>query len=359
MPTFLDFFAGSGLVCEGLKGYFNTVWANDNSKKKAAVFYANHPIELFKLGPIEKIRGRDLPKATLSWGSFPCQDLSLAGNMNGISSPRSGLVWHWLRVMDEMKQKPPIAVAENVVGLISASGGLHYRSLHNALVKRGYFVGAVLLDASYWVPQSRKRVFVIAAQREIINKELESKVPLWCHSASIKKAAKGLNNWIWWRLPEPSSSPRKTLEDVIDFNAACDDEEKTKYLISLIPEKHRKKMEEERRKGQTVFPGYKRIRHGRQVLELRFDGIAGCLRTPEGGSSRQYLVISHKGSIKTRLLTVKETAALMGVRKGYNIPGSYNDGYRAMGDAVAVPVTRYLARHILVPLAENALEYDK
>jgi DNA (cytosine-5)-methyltransferase 1 len=86
-------------------------------------------------------------------------------------------------------------------------------------------------------------------------------------------------------------------------------------------------------------------------LEIRFDGLAGCLRTPEGGSSRQTLVVVNNGQISTRLLTVREAARLMGAPDSFKLPGSYNDGYRAMGDAVAVPVTRWLARHLLAPLA--------
>jgi DNA (cytosine-5)-methyltransferase 1 len=110
--------------------------------------------------------------------------------------------------------------------------------------------------------------------------------------------------------------------------------------------------------GMKVFPGYKRIRNGRQVLELRFDDLAGCLRTPEGGSSRQFLVLCHDGKLQTRLLSVKEAAALMGVRKSYKIPGSYNEGYKAMGDAVAVPPVRHLGRHLLVKLAMLAMKRE-
>jgi DNA (cytosine-5)-methyltransferase 1 len=115
-------------------------------------------------------------------------------------------------------------------------------------------------------------------------------------------------------------------------------------------------------------PGYRRTRKGQVVLELRFDGRAGCLRTPRGGSSRQLLVIKERlapsdsaGSpqpasgapsvkLHTRLLTVKEAAALMGAPPDYQVPGSYNDGYKAMGDAVAVPVARFLGERLLVPL---------
>ncbi len=348
-PTCLDFFAGSGLVAEGLKDFFQTVWANDISEKKAKVFCANHSKDIFHLGSIEKVMGKDVPSAVLSWGSFPCQDLSLAGNMGGLSSSRSGLVWQWLRVMDELTEKPPIAVAENVVGLVSADKGENYRKLHNALVERGYKVGAIMLDASHWVPQSRKRVFVIAVDNRIQTVNLETNNPIWCHTDAIIRAADGLADWVWWNIPHPHAD-RTRIEDIIDFDAPCYDPIKQARLLSMVPEKHQKIIQLAAENGKSVFPGYKRIRHGNQVLELRFDGVAGCLRTPEGGSSRQFLVLKENGTFKTRLLTIKEAAALMGVREDYKLPGSYNDGYKAMGDAVAVPVSHYLAEQLLSPL---------
>lgn len=356
-PTFLDFFAGSGLVSEGLKELFEPIWANDICEKKATVFCTNHSQRIFHLGSIENIHGQKMPYATLAWGSFPCQDLSLAGSMKGLENTRSGLLWQWLRIIDEMKKKPPLIAAENVTGLISASNGEHYRNLHAALVDRGYKVGAVVIDAAYWVPQSRKRVFVIAVKSSLKTHDYESKEPIWCHPASLVKVVKDLKNWVWWSLPEPSVQ-RKSLEEIIDMNATCDSELKRDRLFQLIPPKHKERIIDAVEKGQQVFPGYKRIRNGKQVLELRFDGLAGCLRTPEGGSSRQFLVIKSNGSFKTRLLTVKETAALMGAPH-YKLPGSYNDGYKAMGDAVVVPVSRFLAERLLYPLAIRAQKGNK
>lgn len=107
--------------------------------------------------------------------------------------------------------------------------------------------------------------------------------------------------------------------------------------------------------------GYKRTRPGpdgmpRQRLELRFDGIAGCLRTPEGGSSRQTVLIIERGTVRSRLMTVRECARLMGAPEGYHLPGGYNDGYRAMGDAVAVPMTRWLVSQVLKRLAVRCRE---
>jgi hypothetical protein len=112
--------------------------------------------------------------------------------------------------------------------------------------------------------------------------------------------------------------------------------------------------------AKTFFAGtaYRRTRPdedgGRtQRLEVRFDGIAGCLRTPNGGSSRQTVIIVEHGKVRSRLMTIRECARLMGAPDWYELTGSYNDGYRAMGDAVAVPVTRWLTRHLLAPLAKR------
>ncbi len=349
-PQAIDFFAGSGLVTAALKPNFSVVWANDICEKKAHVYRSNHQDYHFILEPIERLTGGNLPTAALSWASFPCQDLSLAGNMEGIESPRSGLVWHWLRVMDEMATRPPIVVAENVTGLVSAEKGKHYRQLHQSLLQRDYRVGAMIIDAAHWVPQSRPRVFVVGVQKSVLTDGLEDAWPSWLHPIPIQRAAKGLEGWVWWRLPPPLTT-RKNLQDIIDFSAPCDPKAKRDHNLSLIPPHHRQKLRRYVDAGFRVFPGYKRTRQGRQVLELRFDGMAGCLRTPEGGSSRQFLVLWRNGALETRLLTVKEVALLMGATKRYKLPGSYNDGYKAMGDAVAVPVVKYLSQHLLAPLA--------
>lgn len=358
-PQFLEFFAGSGLVAHALSPYFQAIWANDICEKKAVVYTSNHGEKHFCPGSISHVKGICLPEVALSWASFPCQDLSLAGLIAGIHGERSGLVWDWLTIMDEMPKLPPILVAENVTGLVSVEKGSQYRLLHEALRMRGYKVGALLLDAVHWVPQSRPRIFVIAVKNTVtIPSKLLAQGPSWAHSAAIAKAAVGLEDWVWWKLPKPESR-KKDLVDIIEWDAPCDHEEATNRNLRLIPEAHFQQLMQ---CGISVAPGYKRMRNGKQVLELRFDGVTGCLRTPKGGSSRQFLVLKRNGKLATRLLTVRETARLMGAPDDYKLPGTrneeyklqgtYNDGYKAMGDAVAVPVARYLAEHLLAPLAE-------
>lgn len=348
-PAFLEFFAGSGLVAHALQPYFKAVWANDICEKKAAVYMANHGEKHFRLGSISDVSGAELSPVALSWASFPCQDLSLAGLTAGIHGERSGLVWQWLRIMDEMADPPPVLVAENVTGLVSVDGGSHYRILHQALRSRGYTVGAVLLDAVRWVPQSRPRVFVVAVKNGLaIPSALTAEGPNWMHPSAIVKAAKGLEGWVWWNMPEPPSR-KQNLSDIIEWDAECDNPQSEARNLSLIPKHHRERLD-----GHDIIvaPGYKRTRANKQVLELRFDGVAGCLRTPKGGSSRQFLVLKKGNKLATRLLTVRETARLMGAPESFKLPGSYNDGYKAMGDAVSMPVARYLGKHLLVPLGK-------
>jgi len=165
--TMHEFFAGSGLVAYGLKGLFRPVWANDICDKKAFVYRSNFKSNHFVLGDIKNVSGSDLPYAHLSWASFPCQDLSLAGSLGGIEAERSGLIWEWLRILREMPQPPAVLLIENVAGLLSANKGENYTKLHLALSELGYKSGAMLIEAVHFVPQSRPRVFVIAVKNNV------------------------------------------------------------------------------------------------------------------------------------------------------------------------------------------------
>ena len=129
--------------------------------------------------------------------------------------------------------------------------------------------------------------------------------------------------------------------------------------MALVDPKHQKLLDKLPSCLRAAFPGYRRTRNGKQVLELRFDDISGCLRTAEGGSSRQFLLLHEAGRWTARLITPREAARLMGATERYRLSTSYNESYNAMGDAVAVPVVKYLADHLLVPLAKNGKAHVK
>ena len=244
-----------------------------------------------------------------------------------------------------MDDKPKILLLENVAGLLSTNGGDNYRVLHLALVERGYRCGAVLLNAFHFVPQSRPRVFIIAVQEDCpIPEELVGDGPCWLHNSAATQLGRELPGWVWWHTEKPSRRA-VSLKDIVEDNATFDKDD----VLRLVPERHWSKL----RAHDTVYAtGYRRTRNGTQQLELRFDGIAGCLRTPEGGSSKQYLVVKKNGQIHARLLTVREAARLMGAPDSFELPGSYNDGYKAMGDAVAAPVAQFIGEQFLTKIAE-------
>lgn len=343
--TMHEFFAGSGLVAYGLEGMFSPVWANDICKKKAFVYRENFISNHFKLGDIKDFHGWELPPAHLSWASFPCQDLSLAGSIGGIDAARSGLVWEWFRILSEMPMLPRILLIENVAGLLSTNKGMNYARLHNALKKLGYKSGAILIDAAHFVPQSRPRVFVISVRNDIsIPSALKDSGPNWLHNKAATTLGNALPEWIWWRANKPQKR-RLHLKDVLDFSQPYDKDD----VLRLIPENHWAKL---KAMGNVAVTGYRRTRRGEQTLELRFDGIAGCLRTPEGGSSKQFVIVRQNEQVHARLLTPREAARLMGAPDSFILPGSFNDGYRAMGDAVALPVATFIGESFLTKLAE-------
>jgi len=366
----LEFFSGSGLVRLGLEPEFETVWANDICPKKQAVYRANFPNGQFNPGGIQQVCGRELPEAGLAWASFPCQDLSLAGNLTGIrQGTRSGLFWEWMRVLDEIEptgKRPSLLVAENVVGFVVAHNGRHFRRAYEALRERGYRVGGLVIDARLFLPQSRPRAFIVAVNENVNVDGLTQPGPTApFHTDGLIRTVQTLNEseWLWWSLPTPSDRCLR-FADIVERRVDCDSADKTRELRGMLSPINCKKLKLAIEMGKFLAgTGYRRTRPDEngdpvQRLELRFDGVAGCLRTPEGGSSRQVVMIIDHGRVRTRLMTVRECARLMGAPDTFKIPGSYNDGYRAMGDGVAVPVTRWLTRHLLEPLAariRNAL----
>lgn len=264
------------------------------------------------------------------------------------------MVWEWLRIMKEMSLSPQILIAENVVGLIKAERGAYYIKIHNELSRMGYRVGPIILDAKYWVPQSRPRIFIIAVKKEVEIGEYSSRFPNWLHNQAIREISKDLDDMVLWKIRKPYAK-QVFLDSVIDFDEYIDIARSERNL-QLIPRHHYRRLFNALDKGKKVFTGYKRSRQGKQQLEVRFDGMAGCLRTAKGGSSKQYVIYMKNGSLIARIMTPREAARLMGVPENFILPNNKNDAYTAMGDAVAVPVSRFLANNLIKALAEQVYE---
>lgn len=363
MPTFYEFFAGGGMVRAGLGAGWDCLFANDFDAKKAATYIRNWGEGEMRVGDINALSAADLPgQADLMWGSFPCQDLSLAGSGKGLEGTRSGAFYAFWRVIKELGDRAPSIVAvENVVGALTSNGGDDFSAMIETFVSHGYRPGALVINADLFVPQSRPRLFVVGVKSGAVGQFNSPSGPF--HPQALVNAAEKLPDalqakLIWLRLPSPhlrNTAFAELIEDIPD-SVEWHSEAQTQRLLSLMVPLHRAKVEAAQKSGRKIVGGlYRRTRRDADGLkvqraEVRFDNIAGCLRTPSGGSSRQTLLIVEGATIRSRLISTRETARLMGLDDSYVLPERYNDAYHLTGDGVVVPVVRHLAAHLFEPL---------
>ncbi|MCW5964727.1 MAG: DNA cytosine methyltransferase [Bryobacterales bacterium] len=367
---FFEFFAGGGMARLGLGNDWQCTFSNEWCEKKASAYRAAHGGEELRVCDVAELTLDDLPGVPfLVWASFPCQDLSLAGNGAGLEGNRSGTYkpfWKLIRGMVRRGRQPQLIVLENVVGTLTSHDGKDFAHIVSALVEERYRVGALVMDAVRFLPQSRPRLFIIGVHADTIVPSAlmqpQSSEP-W-HTKSLRSAVQRLpeqlqDAWAWWSVPLPS-------EPVPSFGSLIEEEPtriewhtkaQTDHIINLMAPLHLEKLKKAQLLGKRIVGTvYRRTRPNEngvkaQRAEIRFDQISGCLRTPVGGSSRQTIVVVEGRQIRSRLLSPREAARLMGVPDDYPLPEKYNDAYHLFGDGLAVPVVRWLSTTLLTPIA--------
>jgi DNA (cytosine-5)-methyltransferase 1 len=366
-PSFFEFFAGGGMARAGLGPSWRCLFANDIDEKKAESYRANWGSRHLVIDDVRNITAAQIPgEADLAWASFPCQDLSLAGNQRGLDGTRSGKFWAFWKIMRGLAAEhrgPRMIVLENVCGVLTSHFGQDFGAIASVLNDANYVLGAVTMDARLWIPQSRRRLFIVGIRDDLCIPEMLRGDPsdVW-HSRPLRTAFSVIapavrDRWVWWNLPLPSVQ-KATLADIIEANSREDSwnsAAETDYLISLMSALNRKKLDSaitvSKRTGTRLIGSvYKRRRQGLQRAEIRFDEVVGCLRTPIGGSSRQTIMLVEDGCVRSRLLSPREAARLMGLPDTYILPCQYNQSYHLCGDGVVVPVVRHLASHLLEPI---------
>lgn len=378
MKTFYEFFAGSGMARAGLGDSWTCVFANDFDHKKGVVYQQNWGEGDLFVGDVKTVTQEQLSKnANLVWASFPCQDLSLAGAGAGLKGERSGTFWPFWGIV---KQKissgsaPEIIALENVCGMLTSHKGDDFSAICSAFNDIGYHYGAMVVDAALFLPQSRPRLFIIGVRNDIFVGDITSESPskMW-HTRTLLNAYSNLkddakSNWVWWNLPMPAQR-KSAFADLIEENPSSvkwHTRKETQQLLDMMTDVNLAKVEAAKKlsiesKENVVGTIYKRTRTDSfgvkaQRAEVRFDDVAGCLRTPGGGSSRQVIMVVDNGTVKTRLISSRETARLMGLPDEYILPKNYNEAYHLTGDGVVVPVVSHIATHIFDPVMERVFE---
>ncbi len=365
--TCVEYFAGIGLVRLGLeRAGWNIIFANDWAREKFDMYaaYFQEAEDHYALANVFDLCQTNVPPSLLATASFPCIDLSLAGNLDGISGRYSGAFWGFIDVLKQQQHRPPLVMLENVGGWLTSNQGKDFRLTIEALNQLGYACDVFAIDAARFVPQSRLRVFVVGVQTAEPNSDVLTLAqrPKSLMTKALDRAITSNRDLSWNFLDIPSlpEGLSRSLESIIEDLPEADE----RWWSGLEVERHLQMMspinithidELRQRPGHSYRTMYRRVRGGQQRAELRKDNIAGCLRTARGGSSRQMLVRVGTSGIRMRLMTPREYARLQGVPDAYPLPKRVNQALTGFGDAVCVPVIAWIGENILNPLATKLL----
>ena len=359
MLRFAEFFAGIGLVREAIEPLgWECVFANDIAPAKAEMYTARFGPDHLLVGDIHDLSDSDIPASVeLFTASFPCIDLSLAGNRNGLAGRHSGTIWPFLDLVGGLRRRgalPSALLLENVTGLLSSEGGRDLRAICERIGELGYVIDIVALDAKWFAPQSRPRLFIVALRRDLVDRLLPPSGDLsTIRPRNVRRFQRANLDLplMELSLPEPPrGSPLQlsaVLDEVSEDDASWWPGERVEALINAMASLHRERVEGLLAGEQDgVATMFRRVRAGRTVGEVRADRLAGCLRTPHGGSSVQFLVDCRSGTARIRPLNGREYARLQGAGD-FPINVADRQAWLGFGDAVCVPAVRWLVAHAL------------
>ena len=367
--TAAEYFAGIGLFRMGLeKAGWQVAYANDWNPERAQM-YGGFFGDTYEVKDIFDVVAADVPPVTLATCSFPCVDLSLAGNLQGLDGRHSSAFWGFYKILIvQGLSKPPIVLLENVSGWLSANKGRDFYAVAAALNNIGYACDAFVLNAHSFVPQSRPRIFMIGVNESHYT-QANNPDTSFHHNRSNRLFPARLRRLIsenkkirWAQLDIPEPPAYKTqgfsegiVEQLLPEDPSWWPREKVDKHLCMMPPSHLamvKYLAMGNQETRRTF--YRRRRSTGQKAEVRKDDIAGCLRTAVGGSGKQFLVAAGGNLIRMRTLTSREYARLQGVPDSFPIvANTERQSLNAFGDAVCVPVVSWIAEKILTPLARK------
>lgn len=377
--TFAEFFAGIGLVGKALSGTgWVCTYANDIDPKKREIYDSNFETgHMYHEGDVwetDRVIERLRAPIFLATASFPCIDLSLAGNGRGFKGEHSSAFFGFTRVIESLGQRrPKLILVENVPGFLTSNDGDDFKAALKSLSGLGYWLDGFVLDAKSFVPQSRQRVFLVGVHESLDSPLLikqgatENGSEAWLRSIGdteavrparliqIMREVKLETGWAATPIKAPPQTSYKleAFLDRDDSQAWWDENDVDKHY-SRLSDLHRGRLDEIIRSGTPFLgTGFRRKRYGSTRLEVRFDGIAGCLRTPRGGSAKQIIVMVDRGRLKMRWMSATEYARLQGVSQ-FKMLQNERQMLFGFGDGICVPVVEWIDQCVLTPLFEAA-----
>ncbi|MDK4212305.1 DNA cytosine methyltransferase [Enterococcus mundtii] len=309
--TIAAFFSGVGGIELGFEktGEFRVVYANEFDKSAQITYETNHQNIQLDHRDIHSVGENEIPKTDIIVGGFPCQAFSIAGYRKGFEDDRGDLFFELLRMI---KATQPTAVfIENVKNMVTHDHGNTFKIIREALTMNGYFIKWKVLNGKDYgnVPQNRERIYIVGFRS--------------------KKSFEG------FEFPEPIKL-KKTLKDVIDFDADVDD----KYFYKKGRQPFYDMLEEAVVSQDTVY------QWRRQYVRENKSGVVPTLTANMGtGGHNVPIILSKKG---IRKLTPRETFNVQGFPKDFILPDGMSNAqlYKQAGNSVVVPVIQRIAEKI-------------
>ena len=329
MFNIISLFSGAGGMDLGFqKAGFNVIWANEYDKSIWETYEKNHLNTFLDKRDIRNIQSHEIPDCDGIIGGPPCQSWSEAGSLRGIQDARGQLFYDFIRILND--KKPKFFVAENVSGMLA---DIHQEAVQNIMhdfKQAGYSTYVKLLNASdFGVAQDRKRVFYIGF-REDLNLQFQ-----WPQPQKIKK---NLQNILW---------------DLKENVLPAQDKNKSNYSKCIIAN-------HEYMLGgfSTIYMSRNRVRNWH---EPSFTIQAGGRHAPIHPQAPKMLLVETNKRIFVpnqehlyRRLSVRECARIQEFPDDFIF--YYNnlaDGYKMIGNAVAVNFARHLAKKIYEDLKKS------
>jgi DNA (cytosine-5)-methyltransferase 1 len=206
MLKVVELFSGVGsqrMALNRLDINFEVVGISEIDKYALQSYKAIHG-DCPNLGDITKINPEDVPEHNLLTYSFPCQDISIVGKMQGLKKggdTRSGLLWEVSKIIKQ--HRPKYLLLENVKNLVGEKFKPDFDKWLQWLDKQGYVNYYEVLNAKdYGIPQNRERVFVVSIRKDVNAKRVPYEI--------------GFFDNLSYRFPE-TMELKFTIQDIADF----------------------------------------------------------------------------------------------------------------------------------------------
>ena len=326
IKTFSDFCAGIGGFRVALESAGLTCTYTAEFNEDALTTYNHNFKESNEVTDITKIVSKKLPDFDVMCAGFPCQPFSIAGKRLGLSDERSGVLPKLIEIIKT--KKPKIVILENVKNFESFGGGSLLEDTKKNISKLGYSVFHSVLDASrFGVPQIRKRLFIVAIEKQCnVNRFLfpEGSNSLTPFRKFIEKG-------------DNSIPITKKWDEYIDFYSG------TKKIndLSFTPPKTRTSLERMDKNVELTDCIFQMRSSG--VRALSIDKPLPTLAVSISGGGAMIPIYSKE----RRHLSLLEMKRLMGFKDNYQFPVSRTSAIKQLANAVCPPVIEALILKVL------------